>query len=104
MLATKMRALFQRRKGRDLFDLYWALKARPNEAVVPAEIVHSFKHYMAQEGSVVPRQEFLRQLELRLAERGFCSDMQPLLRTGIEYDPKVAAQHVRDVLLMLLDT
>jgi predicted nucleotidyltransferase component of viral defense system len=25
MLATKMRALFQRKKGRDLFDLYWAL-------------------------------------------------------------------------------
>ena len=25
MLGTKMRALFQRRRGRDLFDLYWAL-------------------------------------------------------------------------------
>jgi predicted nucleotidyltransferase component of viral defense system len=25
MLCTKMRALFQRKKGRDLFDLYWAL-------------------------------------------------------------------------------
>ena len=24
MLATKMRAMFQRKKGRDLFDLYWA--------------------------------------------------------------------------------
>jgi len=25
MLSTKMRALFQRKRGRDLFDLYWAL-------------------------------------------------------------------------------
>lgn len=25
MLGTKMRALFQRKRGRDLFDLYWAL-------------------------------------------------------------------------------
>jgi predicted nucleotidyltransferase component of viral defense system len=27
MLATKMRAMFQRKKGRDLFDLYGALTA-----------------------------------------------------------------------------
>jgi predicted nucleotidyltransferase component of viral defense system len=28
MLGTKMRALFQRRRGRDLFDLYRALTMR----------------------------------------------------------------------------
>ena len=26
LLGTKLRALYQRRKGRDLFDLYWALQ------------------------------------------------------------------------------
>jgi predicted nucleotidyltransferase component of viral defense system len=26
LLGTKLRALYQRRKGRDLFDLYWALR------------------------------------------------------------------------------
>ena len=25
MMGTKLRALFQRKRGRDLFDLYWAL-------------------------------------------------------------------------------
>ena len=25
LLGTKLRALYQRRKGRDLFDLYWAI-------------------------------------------------------------------------------
>jgi predicted nucleotidyltransferase component of viral defense system len=30
MLGTKMRAMFQRRRGRDLFDLYWALTKSTN--------------------------------------------------------------------------
>lgn len=31
MLGTKMRALFQRNRGRDLFDLYWALTKSPTK-------------------------------------------------------------------------
>ncbi len=103
MMGAKMRALFQRKKGRDLFDLYWALTAPSVETVVPVEIIRSFQHYMAQEGTVVPRQEFLHQLELRLADAGFRTDMEPLLRTGVDYDPKAAGPYVRDTLLMLLD-
>lgn len=37
MLGTKMRALFQRRRGRDLFDLYWALTLA-NPPVDPPEL------------------------------------------------------------------
>lgn len=37
MLGTKMRALFQRRRGRDLFDLYWALE-HLREAVNPERV------------------------------------------------------------------
>ena len=36
MLATKMRAFFQRKKGRDLFDLYWALST---QSVLPVQSV-----------------------------------------------------------------
>jgi predicted nucleotidyltransferase component of viral defense system len=41
MLATKMRALFQRNKGRDLFDLYWALSVRSALPVPVAEILQA---------------------------------------------------------------
>ena len=75
MLGTKMRALFQRRRGRDLFDLYWALSAPSAMPIRPDGIVDAFQHYMRQEGTEVPRSEFLEQLELRLSDRGFCSDM-----------------------------
>ena len=101
MLGTKMRALFQRRRGRDLFDLYWALTlAKP--AVVPTKIIESFQHYLKLEGSVAGRAEFISLLDAHLADRGFCSDMNPLLRTGITYDPQQAGDYVKNKLLSLL--
>jgi predicted nucleotidyltransferase component of viral defense system len=101
MLGTKMRALFQRRRGRDLFDLYWALTlAKP--VVIPAKIIESFQHYLKLEGSVAGRAEFISLLEAHLADRGFCSDMNQLLRAGIAYDPQQAGEYVKTKLLALL--
>lgn len=101
MLGTKMRALFQRKRGRDLFDLYWAL-TMANPAVDPAAVIKSFQHYLRQEGSRASRAEFTQLLEGHLADRGFCSDMQPLLRAGVVYDPREAEDCVKNRLLSLL--
>ena len=101
MLGTKMRALFQRRRGRDLFDLYWAL----TEAVTPvnpAEIIELFLYYLQQEGTVATRDEFIGLLQSHLNDRGFLTDMNALLRTGIAYDPVVAGDFVISNLLQLL--
>ncbi len=102
MLGTKMRALFQRSRGRDLFDLHLALTAPSASPVDPGEIVRSFEHYMHLEKTSVRRGDFLEQLDLKLGDRGFCSDMEPLLRTGLTYDPQAAGRLVRDALLMRL--
>ena len=101
MLGTKLRALFQRRRGRDLFDVYWALtQAKP--PVEPVAVIESFQHYLRQEGTVAEGDEFVRVLESHLTDRGFCSDMDTLLRTGVDYDPREAADSVREKLLSLL--
>jgi predicted nucleotidyltransferase component of viral defense system len=101
MLGTKLRALFQRRRGRDLFDLYWALTlAKP--PVVPANIIESFQHYLELEGSVAGRAEFVAILDAHLADSGFRSDMNQLLRVGITYDPQQAGHYVKTKLLALL--
>ncbi len=101
LLGTKLRALFQRRRGRDLFDLYWALtQARP--AVDPARIIESFQHYLQMEGSTAQRSEFVALLDAHLADRGFCSDLNSLLRAGITYVPQQAGDHVKATLLSLL--
>lgn len=101
MLGTKMRAMFQRKRGRDLFDLYWALTKSPSP-VDPAAIIASFQHYLKQEGTKAGRAEFVGILEAHLKDRGFCSDMEPLLRNGIHYDPQTAGSHVKANLLKLL--
>ena len=98
MLGTKMRAMFQRRRGRDLFDLYWALTKSPSP-VDPQAIIESFRFYMAQEGSKAGQGEFVGILEAHLKDRGFCTDMEPLLRSGIVYDPQEAGNYVKANLL-----
>lgn len=101
MLGTKLRALFQRRRGRDLFDLYWALASETTK-VDPALVVESFLHYLHQEGHRAGRAEFITLLDAHLADRGFCSDMNQLLRTDLQYDPQQAGMLVRKRLLHLL--
>ncbi len=101
MLGTKMRAMFQRKRGRDLFDLYWALST-DNPKVDPALVVESFLHYLKQENSTAARAEFIEILDSHLADRGFCTDMNQLLRVGLTYDPQKAGTFVKERLLQLL--
>jgi predicted nucleotidyltransferase component of viral defense system len=101
MLGTKLRAMFQRKRGRDLFDLYWAL-TKSTGPVDPSAIIESFQHYMKQEGAKAGRAAFVGILEARLKNRGFCSDMEFLLRNGVSYDPQAAGSYIRLNLLNLL--
>jgi predicted nucleotidyltransferase component of viral defense system len=101
MLGTKMRALFQRERGRDLFDLYWALtQARP--PVDPRIIINAFRHYLELEEATAGRGEFVEALKSRLAKRGFRKDMEQLLRSNLAYEPEEAGALVQDRLLNLL--
>jgi predicted nucleotidyltransferase component of viral defense system len=93
MLGTKMRAMFQRRRGRDLFDLYWAL-TKSESPIDPSAVIESFRHYMKQEGTRAGRAEFIEILEAHLKDRGFCSDTESLLGHGISYDPQTAGNYV----------
>ncbi len=101
MLGTKMRAMFQRKRGRDLFDLYWALRA-DGPKVDPALVIESFLHYLKQENSTASRAEFVGILDSHLADRGFCTDMNQLLRVGLTYDPQKAGVLVKERLLQPL--
>jgi predicted nucleotidyltransferase component of viral defense system len=101
MLGTKLRALFQRKRGRDLFDLYWALTLA-NPPVDPAAVIESFQYYLRQEASAAGRAEFIGILDSHLADPGFCSDMNQLLRMGAVYDAQKAGEYVKGKLLSLL--
>jgi predicted nucleotidyltransferase component of viral defense system len=99
LLATKLRALYQRRKGRDLFDLWIALGMKE---VDPKRIVPAFRRYMEAEGNEVSRREFEKNLAAKVKTRLFAEDLRPLLAPGIRYDVTEAAVLVGDRLLALL--
>ena len=82
LLGTKMRALFQRRKGRDLFDLWLGLtKGGAN----PEIVVSIFRQYMYAENTSVSRQEYLNNLTAKMAHPGFVSDIEPILVEGTDF-------------------
>jgi predicted nucleotidyltransferase component of viral defense system len=79
LLGTKLRALYQRKKGRNLFDLGLALQ---REGVSPERIVEVFARYMSEEGGRVTRAMFEQNLATKKADRGFTADLTPLLASG----------------------
>ena len=80
--ATKLRALLQRRKNRDLFDLNEGLKQL---AMDVDKLVACFDHYLALEGRPITRavaeQRMLEKLRHSLTE-----DIAPLLPAGVRFD------------------
>ncbi len=96
LLATKLRALYQRKKGRDLFDIWYALN---NAAVNPDRIIEAFKHYMKAEGNSITQKEFLENMEKKIEDADFIGDMHGLLRSGIAYDINEAYELVKKEIL-----
>jgi predicted nucleotidyltransferase component of viral defense system len=100
LLATKLRALYQRKRGRDLFDLALALESEP-ELNLEA-IAEGFRCYLGNEGLTVTRTEFERNLDEKLADPRFGEDVEALLSTeGLaeSFDVAHAARAVKDALL-----
>ena len=94
-----MRALYQRKKGRDLFDLAIALK---NPAVNPHRIITAFSEYMDRSGHHIPRELFEQNLASKLDDPLFTADIGPLLAPGYSWDIADAAQAVASHLIALL--
>ena len=63
LLGTKLRALYQRKKGRDLFDLSYALNHGPADEDA---LIRCFERYMREGSHTVSRAQF----EENLAQRG----------------------------------
>ncbi len=99
LLGTKLRALYQRKKGRDLFDLATALDGGKVDARV---IVEAFREYMSREGHGVSRQQFVQNIADKMRDRKFTADISPLLASGVKWDMPAAAERVTFVLLEYL--
>ena len=98
LLGTKLRALYQRRKGRDLFDLY---KALSSQNVNIEKIIRCFREYIGFVVDNPPTQkEFLRNMELKIQDKEFLDDTNLLLRPDYKYNPIEALELVKNQLII----
>lgn len=99
LLGTKMRALYQRKKGRDLFDLWYAGRRADVNA---KRVVECFQHYLGHDGLRVSRAEFEANLEEKLSDAAFLGDITPLLAPDCPWDLTDAKRYAREELLARL--
>ena len=95
LLATKLRALYQRKAGRDLFDLATAL----TKGADPERIVKAFLKYMEHEGHKITRAMFEENFALKMEDPDFLADISPLLSADYTWDPAAEAPIVSSQLI-----
>lgn len=99
LCATKVRALYQRSKGRDLFDLWLALTRLE---VDPEGIVGAFETYRPKG---LTRGLMERNLAAKLDDRDFCHDCDSLIVGGAKrfgYDAQEAGHLVMEKVVSLI--
>ena len=97
LLGTKLRALYQRKKGRDLFDLYYALaNANPD----PDKILKCYRTYMEfTNNRPATSMEFLINMEDKMQDATFLGDINALIRPDVEFDINEAYEKVKQELI-----
>ncbi len=91
LLGSKLRALYQRKKGRDLFDLWYTIR---NASVDSAKVIEAFYKYMQAVDSRVTRKQFRNNLSNKLTDRDFGGDIAGLLRAGSQFNIEEAFELV----------
>jgi predicted nucleotidyltransferase component of viral defense system len=93
LVGTKIRALYQRKKGRDLFDAYHALVGGKLDV---GRSIFCYKKYMEHSNGYVPSAtQYLENLSGKMKDTLFRADMEPLLRSGARYDIQEAFEAFR---------
>lgn len=98
LLGTKLRALYQRSKGRDLFDLDYS---RQNIDLNYEKVIACFKDYTSFSTGKRPpsKKEFLLNIEEKENSAEFTGDMEALLRPEIKYNQSEAFDWLKTELI-----
>jgi len=93
LAGTKLRALYQRRKGRDLYDLY---KILTSKEVDLDKIIECYRKYMGFVVEHVPTyKEFIINLDGKMVEQEFLEDVNVFVPVDDDFDPAGAYDLVR---------
>jgi predicted nucleotidyltransferase component of viral defense system len=97
MLGTKLRALYQRRKGRDLYDLH---KGLTSIATNTTELLRCYSEYMKfSVGKPPSRKLFHKNMEEKIRDPEFLGDTRALLRPDDKYNAESAWERVKNDLI-----
>jgi predicted nucleotidyltransferase component of viral defense system len=100
LIGTKLRALYQRKKGRDLFDIYMVLK---NTLIDVDKVVECYKRNMDFLGYCIPSaDEYLENLENKIIDPNFNADIIPFLSQNIDYNVNDAFEVTKKQLIKFL--
>ncbi|MBP6185820.1 MAG: nucleotidyl transferase AbiEii/AbiGii toxin family protein [Saprospiraceae bacterium] len=98
LLGTKLRAMYQRTKGRDLYDLFVALTQNPDLEI--NALLHSYREYMKFSVKSPPTHRiYIQNMEAKMQDPEFLGDTTALLRPDIPYDPQTAYELVKSILI-----
>lgn len=99
LMGTKMRALHERKKGRDLFDLWYVSKHVHLDA---AKVVECFTEYTSRQGKSISRADYEMTFRKKLRDRQFLADVPNLIAPGVAWIPDSATRYVLENLVPLL--
>ena len=101
LTGTKLRAVYQRRKGRDLFDLWKILTLVPELDKV--KVMQSYECYLGFTASHLPTyKEFVMNMEEKLQDEEFLADTDLILGPEVEYAAAGAWEKVHEELVVRL--
>ena len=101
LVGTKVRALYERRKGRDLYDLYKALQ---NPQLNSDNVITCFKEYMEWEEKKPTYRLYVSNMEDKMQKDEFLGDTKTLLRPDEVYDAQEAYKIVKEKIIKKLAT
>jgi Uncharacterized conserved protein len=101
LVGTKVRALYERRKGRDLYDLYKALQ---NPQLNSDNVIACFKEYMEWEEKKTTYRLYVSNMEDKMQKDEFLGDTKTLLRPDEVYDAQEAYKIVKERIIKKLAT
>ena len=97
LVSTKLRALYQRKKGRDLFDLQRALEKMNLNT---EDVIRCYHRYISFSDGQSPSQAvYLANMDEKIQDDVFLKDIQALLRPSLIFNPQAAYDVVKKELI-----
>lgn len=94
LLGTKLRALYQRKKGRDLYDLYQAFIK--NSEIDINEVIKCYYNYMNHSNEEAPDRElYINNMEEKMNDPEFIGDTTALIRPEENWNPVEAYKLIK---------